>query len=112
MYANLRPEDKLNHVTRLAQSRGLAMVGDGINDAPALARATVGICMGKVGSGTAIDAAEVVLLHDNLEYIDWLMHKAKQTKAIVRENLFIAIAAIIVASFPALFGLVPYGWPS
>jgi heavy metal translocating P-type ATPase len=106
-YANLRPEDKLNHVTQLAQNKGLAMVGDGINDAPALARATVGICMGKVGSGTAIDAAEVILLHDNLEYIDWLMHKAKQTQAVVRENLFIAIAAILVASFPALFGLVP-----
>lgn len=106
-YADLRPEDKLNHVTRLAQTKGLVMVGDGINDAPALARATVGICMGKVGSGTAIDAAEVVLLHDNLEYMDWLMHKAKQTKAIVRENLFIAVVAIIIASFPALFGLVP-----
>lgn len=106
-YANLRPEDKLNHVTQLAQSKDLVMVGDGINDAPALARATVGICMGKVGSGTAIDAAEVVLLHDNLEYIDWLMQKAKQTKAIVRENLFIAVAAILIASFPALLGLVP-----
>lgn len=106
-YANLRPEDKLAHVTQLAQTKGLAMVGDGINDAPALARATVGICMGKVGSGTAIDAADVVLLHDNLEFIDWLMHKAKQTQAVVRENLFIAIAAILIASFPALFGLVP-----
>lgn len=106
-YANLRPEDKLQHVTHLAQTKGLAMVGDGINDAPALARATVGICMGKVGSGTAIDAADVVLLHDNLEYIDWLMQKARQTQAIVRENLFIALSAILIASIPALAGLVP-----
>ncbi|MFI5343925.1 MAG: heavy metal translocating P-type ATPase [Chlamydiales bacterium] len=106
-YANLRPEDKLEHVSQLAQKRGLVMVGDGINDAPALARSTVGICMGKVGSGTAVDAADVVLLHDNLEYIDWLMHKARQTQAIVRENLSIAVCAIIIASFPALAGLVP-----
>lgn len=106
-YADLRPEDKLNHVTQLAHQRGLAMVGDGINDAPALARATVGICMGKVGSGAAVDAAEVVLLHDNFEYIDWLMQKAKQTQAIVRQNLFIAVSAIFIASLPALAGIVP-----
>lgn len=106
-YANLRPEDKLNHVTEIAQKRGLAMIGDGINDAPALARATVGISMGQVGSGTAVDASDVVLLHDNIEMIDWLMQKAKQTQAVVRENLFIAISAIIIASLPALAGLVP-----
>jgi Zn2+/Cd2+-exporting ATPase len=106
-YANLRPESKLEHVTRLSQSEGLAMIGDGVNDAPALARATAGICMGKVGSGTAIDAADVVLLHDNLEKLDWLMLKAVQTQAIVKQNLFIAIGAILIASIPALAGLVP-----
>ncbi|WP_068467314.1 heavy metal translocating P-type ATPase [Candidatus Protochlamydia phocaeensis] len=106
-YANLRPEHKLEHVTRLAQDKGLAMVGDGINDAPALARATVGICMGKIGSGTAVDAADVVLLHDNLESLDWLMAKAQKTRSIVQENLVIAIGAIFIASFPALAGWVP-----
>lgn len=106
-YADLRPEDKLKHVSEIAKTRGLAMIGDGINDAPALARATVGICMGKVGSGTAVDAADVVLLNDNIELIDWLMQKAKQTQSVVRQNLFIAIGAIIVASLPALAGLVP-----
>jgi P-type E1-E2 ATPase len=106
-YANLRPENKLDHVTQIAQQEGLAMVGDGVNDAPALARATVGICMGKVGSGTAIEAADVILLQDNLERLDWLMQKAKQTQSIVRENLTIAISAILIASFPALAGWVP-----
>jgi len=106
-YANLKPEDKLSHVTELAKSGGLAMVGDGINDAPALARATVGICMGKVGSGAALDAAEVILLHDNLEYLNWLLQKANQTQNIVKQNLFIAIGAILVASIPALGGLIP-----
>lgn len=106
-YSNLKPEDKLTHVTELARTGGLAMVGDGINDAPALARATVGICMGKVGSGAALDAAEVILLHDNLEYLDWLLRKANQTQNIVRQNLFIAISAIFLASIPAVAGFIP-----
>lgn len=106
-YADLRPEHKLDHVVRLSKERGLAMVGDGINDAPALARATVGICMGKVGSGTAIEVADVILLHDNLERLSWLMRKAKQTQAIVKQNLTIALTAICMAAIPALIGVIP-----
>lgn len=106
-YAELLPEDKLNYVTSLANKEGLTMVGDGVNDAPALARATVGICMGKVGSAAAIDAADVVLLHDDLDLLDWLMAKAHQTQVIVRQNLGVATAAIIIASSAALFGLIP-----
>ncbi len=107
VFADLRPEDKLRIVSSLAEKEGLAMVGDGINDAPALARATVGIGMGKVGSATAIAAADIVLLQDNLELMEWLLHKAKQTKAIVRQNLGIAFGVIILATTPALMGLVP-----
>jgi Cd2+/Zn2+-exporting ATPase len=105
--ANLKPEDKLKYVTQMAEKYGLAMVGDGINDAPALARATVGICMGKVGSTPAIDAADVVLLNDNIEKINWLIEKAKKTQRIVKQNLVLATLAIIIASLPALAGMVP-----
>lgn len=107
VYADLKPEEKLQIVTQLAESQNLAMVGDGVNDAPALARATAGICMGKVGSTTAIDAADIVLLHDNIEHLEWLFKKAKQTTAIVKQNLTLAVGAILVASLPALAGLVP-----
>lgn len=107
VYADLRPEDKLKHVTQLSNEYGLAMVGDGINDAPALARATVGISMGKIGSATAIEAADVVLLHDNLSEIEWLMRKARQTQKIVKQNLLLAFSAIIFASGFALAGWVP-----
>lgn len=106
-HANLKPEDKLDHITERSKSSGLAMVGDGVNDAPALARATVGICMGKVGSNAAIDAADIVLLHDNIEKLDWLVGKARQTQAIVKQNLAVAVLAILIASIPAVAGLVP-----
>lgn len=107
VYADLRPADKLNHVAQLAKNQGLAMIGDGINDAPALARATVGISMGQVGSSVAIDAADIVLLQDSIEKLDWLIDKAHVTASIVKQNLLVAIGAIAIAAMPALAGLVP-----
>jgi len=106
-FADLKPQDKLKIVSDLSAKQNLAMVGDGINDAPALARATVGVCMGKIGSSAAIEAADAVLLHDNLEKLDWLMRKAKATQTVVRENLILATLVIFIASIPALLGLVP-----
>ena len=64
--ADLKPEDKLRIVEKLSFEKGLIMIGDGLNDAPALARASIGISMGKIGSGAAIDASDVVFLNDNL----------------------------------------------
>jgi heavy metal translocating P-type ATPase len=107
IFANLRPEDKLALVARLSEKGGLAMVGDGINDAPALARATVGISMGKIGSATAIDASDVVLLNDDLDLLNWLFHKAKLTKRIVAQNITLALAVICLVTTPALLGLIP-----
>lgn len=105
--ADLKPEDKLARISQLAAASGLAMVGDGINDAPSLARATVGICMGQVGSATARGAADVILLHDNIELLDWLFAKASQTRKIVIQNLLIATIAIICGTIPSLLGVLP-----
>ncbi len=107
VYADLKPEDKLEIVASRSAQEGLAMIGDGVNDAPALARATVGISMGKVGSSSAIEAADIVLLNDNIDKLDWLTHKAKMTKIIVKQNLFLSTCAIIIASTPALAGIIP-----
>ena len=107
VYANLRPEDKLAKVTLLSKREGLIMIGDGVNDAPALARATVGISMGKIGSATAVDASDIVFLTDDLLQLDWVFRKSKKTLRIIKQNITLALIVILFATTPALLGLVP-----
>ncbi|MBF5058939.1 heavy metal translocating P-type ATPase [Candidatus Neptunochlamydia vexilliferae] len=107
VYADLRPEHKLETISKLSAEKHLAMVGDGINDAPALTRASVGISMGKIGSATAVDASDIVLLQDDLTLALWLHRKAKKTLRIVQENLTLALGVICLATTPALLGLIP-----
>jgi len=106
-FSNLRPADKLDHITELAKKENLVMVGDGINDAPALARATVGISMGKEGAQSAIDASDVVLLQDRVDQLGWLLEKAHRTGHIVRQNIGLSLLAITFASTAALAGFIP-----
>jgi P-type E1-E2 ATPase len=107
VYADLRPEDKLEKIGQLARQNPLVMVGDGINDAPALARATVGISMGKIGSATAVDASDIIFIHDDISLLPWLFRKTKQTHRILRENITLALTVILFATTPALLGWVP-----
>ncbi len=107
VYAGLKPEDKLRTVEKLSQEKGLIMIGDGLNDAPALARATIGISMGKIGSGAAIDASDVVFLNDDLALLAPLIQKSRQTLRIVKQNITVALIVILFATTPALLGLVP-----
>ena len=104
--AEATPKEKVERVELLDQD-GLAMVGDGLNDAPALARATVGISMGSVSSASAREVSDVILLHDNLKVIPWLFMKASTTRTILLQNLVVATLAILGGVLFSLFGILP-----
>jgi len=110
-HAELLPADKVVQVERLidekAAGEGLAFVGDGINDAPVLARADVGIAMGAIGSDAAIEAADVVLMDDKPSKIATAIRISRRTLRIARENIVFAITVKVVVLVMAAFGLVP-----
>ena len=105
--AELVPEDKLIVTRELKTQHGTTvLVGDGINDAPALAAADVGIAMGGVGSDLALDAADIVLTKDRIDRVAWLHQHARRTAAIVRQNLALAMGVIAMLSVLAVTGSV------
>jgi Cd2+/Zn2+-exporting ATPase len=99
--AELRPEDKVAAVEELVQRYGtVGMIGDGVNDAPALARASIGIAMGAIGTDAAIETADVALMSDDLSRVPWLIRHSRRALRIVRQNIVASLA--IKAAFVAL----------
>ena len=104
VYFHLLPEEKLEHVKRLRQDAHVLAVGDGINDALALAEADVGIAMGAMGSDVAIQSADIALMNNDLNNIPFVMSLARSTKSIMYQNIGIAFSVSLIMMIPALAG--------
>jgi Cd2+/Zn2+-exporting ATPase len=100
-YAELLPDDKVRVVTEMRETLGhMAMVGDGVNDAPAMASASVSIAMGAIGSDAAIETADIALMSDDLSKLPWLLRHSRRTLSIIKQNIVFSIA--VKASFIGL----------
>ena len=107
IYAEMLPQDKVRLVGEIAEGRKIAFVGDGVNDAAALARADVGIAMGAAGSEVALQAADVALLSEDMERLAAAHRLSKRTVSIIHQNLILAIGAMLLLVTGAAFLELP-----
>jgi Cd2+/Zn2+-exporting ATPase len=106
--AELKPEQKVAAIRELSeQGRKVAMIGDGVNDAPSLAVAHIGVAMGARGSDAALEQADVVLMHDKLENFLAAFRLSQRARRVIRQNLFISLGTVVVLVTFAMLGKIP-----